>query len=251
MRFAWDYWPRYLDEQGLGRLKKFVVSRMISRLRLWDYYSSKRVDNWIANSQHVAARIAKFYGAKAEVINPPVQIDQLSPSTERGDYYVTLATLTPYKKIDVAIAACNQLKRPLIVIGEGFERAKLEAMAGPSIKFAGRVNDSQKAKLLGEARGLLVPQEEDFGIAMVEALASGTPVIAYGVGGAKEIVATGMGVLYQDNSVEGLIGAIKQAEAIKFDAASLRQQSLQYSSSNFAKQLTNAVERLHKNHVSA
>ena len=248
MRFAWDYWPRYLDDQNVGRIKRFWASRMISRLRLWDYYSAQRVDAWVANSQHVAGRINKFYGADAQVINPPVQTDLFTSSSQHSDYYITLGTLTPYKKVDAAIAACNQLKRKLIVIGEGFERAKLEAMAGPTISFVGRVSDNEKAKLLSGAKGLLVPQEEDFGIAMVEALASGTPVIAYGVGGASEIVSNGMGALYDDDSVDGLVAAIKKAESQKFDPAKLHQHSLTFSQQNFAKNITTTVETLHKAH---
>lgn len=251
MRFAWDYWPRYLDEQKIGPIKRFVVSRMISRLRLWDYFSAKRVDHWVANSQHVAARIKKFYGADAQVINPPVQTDQLRPKGEREDYYVTLATLTPYKKVNVAIEACNQLKRKLVVIGEGFERAHLEALAGPTIKFVGRVNDGKKAELLAKARGLLVPQEEDFGIAMVEALASGTPVIAYKVGGASEIVTGDTGVFYGDDSVDGLVTAIRQAEGKKFDPKQLHSRSLEFSSQKFAGRITSTVERLYKDHAEA
>jgi len=248
MRFAWDYWPRYLEEQNVGRIKRFLASRMISKLRLWDYYSAQRVDQWIANSEHVAERIKKFYKAPAKVINPPVQTDQFQPASHHDDYYVTLATLTPYKKVDLAIAACNQLKRKLVVTGEGFERTRLEAMAGPTISFAGRTSDEEKAKLLAGAKGLLVPQEEDFGIAMVEALASGTPVIAYSVGGAREIVTAGMGVLYDDDSADGLAAAIKKAETSRFDPAKLRLRSLNFSQQNFAKHITTTVESLVKAH---
>lgn len=246
MRFAWDYWPRYLDEQRVGPIRRFISSRLISRIRLWDYYSSKRVDCWVANSQHVAARIKKFYDADAQVINPPVQIDQLAPAKTRGDYYITLATLTPYKKVDLAIAACNQLGRRLVVIGDGFERARLEAMAGPTISFAGLVSDTKKAALLSEARGLLVPQEEDFGIAMVEALAAGTPVIAYGVGGATEIVTAGTGTLYDDNSVVGLVDAIKVSEHHKYDPEKLVSRARSFSSSKFASAITSLVDKTEK-----
>lgn len=248
MRFAWDYWPRYLDEQHIGPIRRFVASRMISRTRLWDYYSAQRVDHWLTISEHVAARIKKFYGASATIIYPPVQIDQFTPDDNRQDYYLTLATLTPYKQVDRAIAACNQLKRRLIVVGEGFERQRLEAMAGSTISFAGRISGAKKAQLLSQAKGLLVPQEEDFGIAMVEALASGTPVVAYGVGGAREIVQPGLGTLYDDDSVEGLMAAIKKREQTKFDAAKLRQASLAYSSSDFTRQFAGLVNKLASQH---
>jgi len=248
MRFAWDYWPRYLDEQRIGRIRRYLASSAISKVRLWDYYSAQRVDQWIAISDHIAARIDKFYGAKSQVINPPVEIETFEPNPKRQDYYVTLATLTPYKKIDLAIVACNQLKRRLIVIGEGFSRARLEAMAGPTVSFAGRVTDAEKTKLLGEAKGLIAPQEEDFGIAMVEALASGTPVIAYSRGGASEIVGPGLGVLYNNDSVDGLIAAIRQRERQQFDAGTLRKASFKYSPSHFAGQITSFVEEAYEAH---
>lgn len=251
MRFAWDYWPRYLDEQNIGSIKRFFASRMISKIRLWDYYSSKRVDHWVANSQHVAARIKKYYGADSQVIYPPVQIDQFEPSTKRSDYYVTLATLTPYKQVDRAIAACNQLKRRLVVIGDGYERPRLEALAGSTIEFAGSVDDQTKAGLLNQAKGLLVPQEEDFGIAMVEALAAGAPVIAYGVGGACEIVSDGLGVLYADNSTDGLMAAIKQAETHKFDSEKLRRRARDFSVQNFSKHITRLVDNYEKSYSKA
>jgi glycosyltransferase involved in cell wall biosynthesis len=243
MRFAWDYWPRYLDEQKIGPVRRFAASRMISKTRLWDYFSAKRVDQWLANSEHVARRIKKFYGATAEVIHPPVATDHFSARANKADYYLTLATLTPYKQVDQAIAAAGQLGRKLIIVGDGFDRARLERLAGPTVEFAGRVSDNRKAELLAGARGLLVPQEEDFGIAMVEALASGTPVIAFGVGGAAEIIKPGQtGVLYPENSPQALAEAIKAAEAIKFDTQELRAASQAFNSKIFARQITQIVQ---------
>ncbi len=251
MRFAWDYWPRYLTELSIGPIRRMAARGVISKVRLWDYYSSKRVDHWIAISDHIAARIKKYYGAKAEVIYPPVQIDDFEPLASRSDHYLTLSTLTPYKKIDLAIKACNQLGRKLIVVGSGFDRKRLEGLAGPTIKFAGRVSDEEKARLLATAKALLNPQEEDFGIASVEALASGIPVIAFARGGAAEIVSDGeTGVLYEDDSVEGLVAAIKRSEALNYDRDQLLQASRRFSASYFAKTFTTTVEKLYADHIS-
>lgn len=245
MRFAWDHWPQYLDEQAIGPIRRFVATRMISKLRLWDYYSSKRVDQYVAISNHVAKRIKKFYGADSKIIYPPVKLDAFKPVQTKGDYYVTLATLTPYKQIDQAIEACNQLKTPLIVIGDGFDRPRLEKIAGETIKFVGRVSDSERAKLLAEAKALLNPQEEDFGLNMVEALASGTPAIAYDLGGATEIIKDGQtGVLYQPGTADGLVRAIKRAQKIDFNSQELRLAAQRFDQSKFARAITKLVQEL-------
>lgn len=246
MRFAWDYWPRYLDEQGFGPIRKFLATAAMSRVRLWDYYSAQRVDQWVAISKHVAGRIKKFYGANSEVIYPPAALDGLELANQKGDYFVTLSTLTPYKKVDVAIEASNSTRLPLIVIGDGFDRPRLEKLAGPQVKFVGRVDDAQRSKLLAESVGLLMPQEEDFGLVAVEALAAGTPVVAYRRGGVTEIVEDGVtGVLYDDQSPDGLAAAITKASAIKFDPHQLRFRAQRFDQKHFATAITSLVRGHH------
>lgn len=249
MRFAWDYWPRYLDEQSYGRVRRFLATMAISKVRQWDYYSAQRVDKWLTISNHIARRIKKFYGADSLVIYPPVELGDLKPAEKKQSYYVTLATLTPYKKIDHAIQACQQLGRKLIVIGDGFDRQRLESMAGPNVSFVGRVSDSEKAKLLKEARGLIQPQEEDFGIAAVEAMACGTPVIAFGSGGASEIVTDAKtGILYSESTTGGLLNALKRFEKIKFETSDLVSASHKFDASRFAKEFTSTVNSFYEAH---
>ncbi len=163
MRFVWDYWPAYIQEQRVGPLRRAAIHLLTSRLRQWDYYSAARVDCWIANSQTTAKRINKYYRVNVDaVIYPGADIGAFSPTGHKGAYFVTLSSLTPYKKIDLAITACNQIKAELIVIGDGPDRERLKQIAGPTIRFAGRVSNAERANLLSGAQALLFPNEEDF-----------------------------------------------------------------------------------------
>ena len=248
MRFAWDYWPRYLDEQRIGPLRRLAATRLISRVRLWDYYSSKRVDHWLTISKTVAARIEKYYGATAEIIHPPVATGQFGPTEKKGAYYVTLATLTPYKQIDQAIAVANDTKRQLIVIGDGFDRPRLEKLAGPTVRFAGRVPAAEKAELLAGARALIHPCEEDFGLAPVEAMASGTPVIAYGRGGVTETVTAHTGILYDEATPAALAAALDRFETKTWDRHILVTRAAEFDTAHFAKHFTKRVTELARDH---
>ena len=248
MRFAWDYWPRYLDEQQIGPLRRMVATRLISRVRLWDYYSSKRVDHWLTISKTVAARIEKYYGATAEVIHPPVATSQFGPAKTKDDYYVTLGTLTPYKRIDQAITVAGKTKRQLIVIGDGFDRPRLERLAGPTVRLAGRIDPSQKAELLAGARALIHPGEEDFGLAPVEAMASGTPVVAYGRGGASETVTAQTGVLYDQATPAALETALDHFETKTWDRHVLVTRAAEFDQAHFAKHFTKRVAELARDH---
>ncbi len=251
MRYAWDYWPRYVDEQHVGPIRRAAIHHLVSRLRLWDYYSSSRVDQWIAISQTVAARIDKYYGQPSTVIYPPAAIHELLPNADRGNYYVTLCVLTPYKKVDLAIAACNALGRRLIVIGEGADRARLEQLAGPTIEFAGRVTEERKWELLAGAQGLLFPQEEDYGIAPIEAMAVGTPVLAYERGGAGETIIDGTtGLLFASQTVDGLSTAMKQFEQMEFDRPTLHKYASQYDTTHFATHFTSYITKAYEHHLS-
>lgn len=248
MRFAWDYWPRYLDEQNIGPLRRFAATKVMSRVRLWDYYSSKRVDHWIAISQTVADRIQKYYGAEAEVIYPPVATTEFTPTKAKDDYYLTLATLTPYKKLDQAIAAANKTNRRLVVIGDGFDRRRLESLAGPTVSFVGRVTSAEKARLLSGARGLIHPGEEDFGIAPVEAMASGTPVVALGRGGITETITKETGVLYNQPTPEALIEALDRLEQKHWDTEALVRQAAKFDQKIFDKTFTTHIAKLAEHH---
>jgi len=186
MRFAWDYWPRYVDEMNVGPLRRLAITAMVARARRWDLAGVPGVDAWLANSETTAARLRRYYRVReVTVIPPPVDVDGLRAlaSTPKGDHWVTLSTLTEYKRIDLAVRAFTASGRPLVVIGDGPDRGRLAGLAGPSIRFAGHLDDAARGELLAGARALIFPGEEDFGIAAVEALACGTPVVGYARGG--------------------------------------------------------------------
>lgn len=252
MRFVWDYWPAYLDEQRVGPIRRIVIRLLTSRLRLWDYYSAARVDHWVANSHTVAARIRKYYHQAVDaVIYPGADTAQFHPAahstkTDNANaYYLTLCSLTPYKKVDLAIAACNRLGQRLIVAGDGADRARLERLAGPTIEFAGRVDGSRRADLLAGATALVLPNEEDFGITPIEAMASGTPVIAYNRGGFTETVVDGKtGVLFEPQSVEALTTALKNFKREHYRTADLTAQAAQFTTGEFRRRFMAYVEKV-------
>ena len=214
MRFAWDYWPRYLEEMEVGPVTGLAVTAVVSLVRRWDLGGARRVDAWIANSETTAARLRTYYGVReVAVVPPPVEVETLRPlaATAKGDHCVTLSTLTEYKRIDLAVRAFSASGRPLVVIGDGPDRRRLERLAGPSVRFAGHVDDGARAQLLASARALIFPGEEDFGIAAVEALACGTPVVAFGRGGLTETVSDGeTGVFFAEPTVGSLNAALER-----------------------------------------
>jgi glycosyltransferase involved in cell wall biosynthesis len=244
MRFAWDYWPRYVDDLHAGRLKRFVITEMVSRMRLWDLAGASRVDAWLANSATTAARLEKYYRVGgAAVLHPPVAVERFRPVSERGDHWVTLATLTEYKRIDLAVRAFTASGRRLIVMGDGPDRGRLQRLAGPTVRFAGHVDDREQAELLASARALVFANEEDFGIAAVEALASGTPVVAYNRGGVTEIVSPERtGVFFDDQSVAAVNAAVERLEALRLDPDVLVASAQRFASPRFREGLRQFVD---------
>ncbi len=252
MRFVWDYWPRYLDEQNVGWLTRQAITAMVGRLRKWDLSTVPRVTKWVAISELVQARIKKYYGQDSIIIYPPARLGDLKVQSEKSDYYVTLASLTPYKRIDLAIEACNLLQRPLKVMGDGADAARLKAMAGPTITFEGRVSDERKAELLANAKALLFPNEEDFGIAPIEAMASGTPVIAYNKGGLKETVIDGKtGIFFDSQTPQALAAAIEHLDSISdsFKTDDLTAQAAKFSAETWRKEFKEMVEQTYHSYV--
>jgi glycosyltransferase involved in cell wall biosynthesis len=246
MRFAWDYWPRYLDDMGAGPLKRLAVTAMVSRARQWDLAGASRVDAWLAVSQTAAQRIGKYYRAgPVTVLYPPVDLDafRAAPPERRGEHCVTLSTLTAYKRIDLAVRAFTAAGRSLIVIGDGPDRARLERLAGPSVRFAGRLADAARAELLATARALIFPGEEDFGIAAVEALACGTPVVAYARGGLTEILSPDRtGVLFGEPTVAALRAAVDRLDTLELSRAEMAGSAQRFSTPRFREGLRAFVE---------
>ena len=210
-RYLWDATHTYVEDQSLPALVRNYVYKMLHRLRIWDRLAAGRVDKYIANSSYVKNRIQKYYRKPAKVIYPPVDTDKIKPKDTHSEYFLIISRLVSYKKIDLAIRACNMLKLPLVIIGDGPERQRLEKIAGPKVEFMGWQNDKNKIEYLKNCRALIFPGEEDFGIVPVEAMAAGKAVIAFNKGGVKESVINGKtGVFFNQQAISSLVTAIKE-----------------------------------------
>jgi glycosyltransferase involved in cell wall biosynthesis len=249
MRYAWDQERAYFPD------RRGVVARLrgmaLHRLRTWDAASTPRVDAFLANSRFVASRIRRYYGREAQVLHPPVDTgffaDPAGGTTETAEpYALAVSALAPYKRLDVAIEACRRAGLPLKIVGTGPERERLQASAGPGTSFLGRVEGDELRRLLRGASYFLQPGVEDFGIAPVEALAAGTPVVAAGEGGVLDIVEDGVhGVLYPpDAGADGLVQAIDMAQRLRFNELDLGNRAEIFSSERFDQRLTHHLARL-------
>lgn len=229
MRYAWEKRGDYL--KGMGKIKRAIISIFLFFMRKWDKWSSKRVDYFIGNSTAVVERIKKCYGRDAVVINPPVRCKLFNISETDGDYYFIVSRLVPYKRYDLAVKACKDLGKKLVIIGDGPERESLEEIAEGdlNITFLGRQPDEVVKKYMQECKALLFPGEEDFGIVPVEAQACGRPVIAFGKGGVLDTVIDGKtGFLFKEQSVDSLKEAILKFEKMKFDKQEIRNHALEF-----------------------
>lgn len=217
MRYVWDLYQEYFGPSA-SLFTRALMPPVAAALRRWDRRTAAGVRHFVAISRFVADRIRRAYGRDAEVIYPPVDVARFRVEESPGDFYLVVSALTPYKRVDLAVKAANQLGRRLLVVGTGPEARRLEAMAGPSVEFLGWRDDAQVAELYARCRALIFPTLEDFGITPLEAMASGRPVIALGQGGALEtMVPPGgadppTGILFERQTVEGLVGAIHEFE---------------------------------------
>jgi glycosyltransferase involved in cell wall biosynthesis len=214
MRYLWDLYPAYRNEWTASWWKRAAMTPLSNYLRLWDFASAARVDEFVANSRNVRTRIWKTYRRGAEVVYPPVEVESFywRPSE---DYYLLVSELVAYKRIDAAVRAFTRNGRRLRIVGTGPEYGKLRKAAGPNIEFAGRLSDEELRETYARSRAFLLPGEEDFGMAAVEAMASGKPVIALGRGGALETVPPFGGLLYEDAADEELTRAVYRFEALE------------------------------------
>jgi glycosyltransferase involved in cell wall biosynthesis len=243
-RFAW----RPEDYFGRGRAARFVwplMRIMLNRLRNWDMKSADRVDYYIANSHNVAERIKRFYGREATVIYPPIETAKFRPlgDGKPGEAFLVVSRLVGYKRIDLAIEACNRLNLPLRIVGTGPALPALERMAGPTIQLLGRLTDTQIADEYARCRAFIFPGEEDFGIAPLEAMASGRPVVAFGAGGALETVISGeTGFFFEQPTAESLMAALNAVQQAEFDPDALRAHALRFDSQVFQDQIRSFVQ---------
>ena len=250
MRYAWHMREAYFGGR-FGSLKGLAVEKLMSALRWWDQRTSSRVTHFIANSRTVQERIRQSYGRGSVVIYSPVDTDfyALDLQTKREDYFLVLSAFAPYKRVDLAIEACNRLKQRLVIIGSGQDAARLKALAGPTVQFLGWQSNEAIRTHLQKCRALLFPGEEDFGIVPVEANACGAPAIVFGRGGATEtIVPWGQekptGIWFLEQTAEAIVGAIEllNREKDNFDPTVARARALLFDQRIFEKQLLAYLE---------
>jgi glycosyltransferase involved in cell wall biosynthesis len=243
MRHAWE--PRFLEGEDLGTIASLAAKVLMPGLRRRDLAGAARPDVFVANSHYVAGRIAKYYRREAEVIAPPIEIERhLASPRDPGDYYLVMGRVVPYKRVDLALAACAKLGRPVKVVGAGRALDAVAAHAGPDAELLGFVADEELGPLLAGARALLFPGEEDFGIVPVEAQAAGVPVIAYGAGGIRDSVVDGVtGVFFDTQTADALADAILAFEQIDFDEAAIRDNARRFGPERFRAEFVDLVRR--------
>ncbi|OGM98116.1 MAG: hypothetical protein A2735_00190 [Candidatus Yanofskybacteria bacterium RIFCSPHIGHO2_01_FULL_41_21] len=246
-RFLWDNSQKFNKDFGFPFLIRFASQPLISYLRMWDRSASDRIDEFWRISDFVGKRIQKYYHQTSRLIYPPVDISKFTISLPSGDlydnlqfepYFLMAGRLVSYKKFDVAIKAFNELKLPLKIIGIGPEIANLKRLANKNIEFLGQVDDKELARRYREAKALIFPQEEDFGIVPLEAMASGRPVIAYRGGGAGEtVIENETGIFFDTQTPQAIIEAVKKFDSNKFSPARCRARAEEFSTEVFRKNI--------------
>jgi glycosyltransferase involved in cell wall biosynthesis len=232
MRYVWDLYDDYFGPRS-GLAARVLMPPVAAWLRRWDRRTAAGVGQFVAISRFVADRIRRAYGRDADVIYPPVDVSRFRVEEAPGEFYLVVSALTPYKRVDLAVEACNRLGRRLLVVGSGPEERRLRALAGPTVELLGWRDDAQTAELYARCRALLFPPLEDFGITPLEAMAAGRPVIAFGEGGAREtVVPPGegeppTGLFFARQTVEDLVDAIQRLEASahQFEPKALRRRA--------------------------
>jgi glycosyltransferase involved in cell wall biosynthesis len=246
MRYAWDYTHQYLKEQNLGAIGELIASRLLHKVRQWDFLAADRVDVPIANSLTVRNRIRKYYRQDADIIHPPVNVEYFDVTPHHEGYFLIVSALTPYKKIDLAVELFNKLGKRLVIIGDGAERANLERIAADNIDFLGFKSDEVVKEYMQNCRAFIFPGEEDFGIAPIEAMACGKPVLALNKSGLTESMKQGVtGQLFDEQTIESMEAALTQLliNEKDYDPYAIRKHAEQFSQSRFE----NAMQELVNN----
>ncbi|NGX50524.1 MAG: GDP-mannose-dependent alpha-(1-6)-phosphatidylinositol monomannoside mannosyltransferase [Chlamydiae bacterium] len=254
MRYAWDFYQQYLRDSKLksgvkGALAKFFLHY----LRMWDTHSSARVDAFVANSEYIARRIRKLYQIEASVIYPPVDVDYFGLEKNKEEFYLTASRLVPYKKIDLIVEAFGEMPdKKLIVIGDGSEMDRVKAKAKKNVEILGYQSNEVLRRYLQKAKGFVFASLEDFGILPVEAQACGTPVIAFGRGGALETVLENKtGVFFREQTVASIMEAIEDFERREFDPELIRKHAESFREEAFQKQFKALVDEKYRTFVEA
>lgn len=252
MRYAWDWSNEYRRENGITGLKKALYAPVINYLRSWDQTAGDRPDAYIANSTTVQGRIRKYYGQDSEVIYPPVDTERFRAKIGYENYFLIVSTLTPYKKIDLAVQLFNKIGRKLVIIGDGPQRQYLENIAGDNIEFLGFKDDETVKAYMENCRGLVFPGEEDFGIVPVEAMACGRPVLAYGKGGVTESVVEGVsGEFFYEPTVEAMEDAMARLMYNErfYKPLAIRKYAKNFSREVFEEKIRKKIGKLRNNNV--
>ncbi len=244
--YYWSRYEEYLKTPGFGKLDPFVrfgLKWLLAPMRAWDLKAAQRPDVMVANSHHIAAEIKKYYHRDASVVFPPVAVERFTKKSEtKRTAYVVAARQTPYKRVDLAVAAATKLNLPLIVASNGPEHEKLVAMAGSTVTFNTNVSDARMVRYFQEAKGYLFPCIDDFGITPVEAMAAGTPVIAYKAGGALEYVQQGKtGLFFNEQTVDSLVTALTQAEKKTWNETVITKKAAHFTPALFRKRMKKVI----------
>ena len=241
MRFVWNY-HAYIEQEPFSRFTKLCVPYVIHRLRRWDEITANRVDEYIANSSETKRRIEKYYRRDSTIIHPPVDTSRFKVGDRDDGYYLILSRLLPYKRIDIAIEAFNSLRLPLKIVGNGRDLDRLQKMAGPTIEFLGRLPDEEMQRCLRNCRALIFPGLEDFGLAPIEAMACGKPVIAFAAGGALETVREGVsGMFFYKQTPADVANAVSKFDVDRYDPQAIRRHAKLFDVSVFKQEILRFV----------
>jgi glycosyltransferase involved in cell wall biosynthesis len=242
MRYVWDQYDDYFGKDRAGVGTRAAMSVVAPWLRAWDRRTADRVHLFISDCRNIQERIRRIFGRESDIVFPPVDVGRFTTGAEERSFHLVVSALVPYKRVDLAVEAFNRSGRRLVVVGKGPELERLRSAARPNIEFHGWRSDDELAVLYRQATALIFPGEEDFGIVPLEAMASGTPVVALGKGGALETVVDGeTGVFFLDRTVESLEAAIVRASSLTWNPARLREQALRFSREHHRQRLEDRI----------
>ena len=253
MRYAWDQFDAYFGVERLGRAGSAAARLAMAPIARWDRATAHRVHHYVANSRHVAARIARYYNRESTVLHPPVDTSFFTPDgAPPSSTFLVVSALVPYKRLDVAIDAAARIGAPLTVVGDGPDMARLRARAGDTVQFLGSVDDQTLRDLYRRARAVVLPGEEDFGIVPVEAMACGRPAIALSRGGTLDTVVPGRtGILVDELSAEAFANAMATIGQTTFDAADVRAHAEQFDTARFERAFAGLIADVVTEHRAA